>query len=134
MEKNNILPEALCFVLRFDGWQRGCKKPYLIKNKAMENPKMTMCWFYFLEVRKYFHYFFTLSPVWLVLCGDDAGTMKEQMPLISCHYSSVASHKHIPVSSHGQSQVQRYHLPAMYMTECVSVCGRVINRKIKDKI
>lgn len=76
-------------------------------------------------------YFFTLSPVWLVLCWDDAGTVNEQMPLISCHYSSVASHKHIPASSHERSNVQRYLLPVM-MRECVWL--RVINREIKDKM
>lgn len=80
------------------------------------------------------NYIFINFSVWLVLCWDDAGTMKQQMPLISCHYSSVASHKHIPALSRGRSQVQRYHLLVMYMSECVCVCVRVINREIKDKM
>lgn len=51
-ERNNILPEAPCFVLRFDGWQQGCK-PLLTekldgKYSNEKKPKMTMCWSYFL--------------------------------------------------------------------------------------
>lgn len=78
------------------------------------------------------HHLVFYFSVWPALCSDDAGTMKQQMPLISCHYSSVASHKHIPTLSRRRSQVQRYHLPCC-VHEWMCVWQRVINKEIKDK-
>lgn len=88
-----------------------------------------MCWFYFLGV--HFLLFCNSPPVWPHLYCDNSGTMKEQMPVISCHYSTLVSHKHIPVSSHGRLRVQCYLLPVMRMSVCVR--HRLINRKIRKR-
>lgn len=55
------------------------------------------------------------------------------MPVISCHFSTLVSHKHIPISSHGRSRVQCYLLPVMCMSVRATESDKRENEKEKKK-